>query len=75
MSDFMCWLYDHYIRPHIEGQNKDDGDELRYSLMECASTKQEREDIATVLRFYACHAFLLGLKTGAGLSKSLEQKA
>ena len=28
-------------------------------------------DIAAALRFYACHGFLLGLRTGAGLGRLL----
>ena len=29
MNDFLCWLYDHYIHPHILAQPMDDGDTFR----------------------------------------------
>ena len=60
MNDFMTWLYEHYIEP-----------EIRLQPMESAAAPQEREDIAAALRFYACHGFLLGLRTGAGLGQLL----
>ena len=71
MNDFMTWLYEHYIEPEIRLQPKDDGDTFRFSLMESAAAPQEREDIAAAPRFYACHGFLLGLRTGAGLGRLL----
>ena len=29
MSDFMRWMYDHYIKPNIESQPKDEGEALQ----------------------------------------------
>ena len=74
MNDFMRWLYAHYIKPHIELIPKDSGDRLHFSLMENDTTSGAREDIAAALRFYACHGFLLGLRTGVGLSSALPQQ-
>lgn len=72
MDDFMCWLYTHYIEPQILLQPKDDGDQFRASLLQDETTPQEREDVAALLRFYASHAFLLGLRTGIGLGPTLQ---
>ena len=71
MSDFLTFLYAHYIKPYLDTRPRDDGDTFRFSLMESAAAPQEREDIAAALRFYACHGFLLGLRTGAGLGRLL----
>lgn len=68
----MCWLYDRYIQPHILLQSKDDGDLMRASLLENETTPQEQADVAAVMRFYASHAFLLGLRTGVGLGPTLK---
>ena len=34
MTDFMEFLYQHYIRPYVEAPPKDDGDAFRASLCE-----------------------------------------
>ena len=70
MDDFMCWLYAHYIQPQIRLQKRDDADEFRFTLLEGENDEVTGPDIEAVLRFYACHGFLLGLKTGRGLSES-----
>lgn len=67
----MCWLYDHYIHPHIQAQPMDDGDTFRRSLLDCGVTPEQRRDVEAVLRCYACHGFLLGLRTGRGLGRLL----
>ena len=71
MNDFLCWLYDHYIHPHILAQPMDDGDTFRRSLLDSGVTPEQRKDVEAVLRFYACQSFLLGLRTGAGLGSLL----
>ena len=72
MSDFMTWLYAHYIQPHIKAQTMDDGDLARWSLVDTGTNSQEREDVEAVLRHYSGHAFLLGLQTGLGLADAWE---
>lgn len=64
MSNFMNFLYEHYIKAHIDAQPKDDGDELRFGLLECSMEKSQEEDIEAVLGFTAVHAFLFGMQAG-----------
>lgn len=71
MNDFLCWLYDHYIHPHILAQPMDDGDTFRCSLLDGSVTPDQRRDVEAVLRRYACQGFLLGLRTGSGLGSFL----
>ena len=67
MTDFTRWLYATYIKPHIEQQDRTGyevpHDELTLNLM-----PDQRRQIERLLEFYAVDAFLLGLRTGAGLS-------
>ena len=69
MNDFMCWLYDHYIHPHIQAQPMDDGDAFRAALCDGNQTEETRKDVEAVAAFAASHAFLLGLRTGRGLPR------
>lgn len=69
MTECMRWLYDHYILPQIEGRPMDDGDAFRASLCENNQTEETRKDVEAVVAFAATHAFLLGLRTGAGLAE------
>ena len=62
MSDFLTFLYEGYIRPYLDRQNRDDGDTFRHALCE--------GDVDAVVAFAAAHAFLLGVRTGAGLRQS-----
>lgn len=71
MNDFLCWLYDHYIHPHILAQPMDDGDTFRCSLLDGSVTPDQRRDVEAVLRRYTCQGFLLGLRTGSGLGSLL----
>ncbi|MCC2259183.1 hypothetical protein AAAT94_02565 [Intestinimonas aquisgranensis] len=50
MNDFLCWLYDHYIHPHILAQPMDDGDTFRCSLLDGSVTPDQRRDVEAVLR-------------------------
>ena len=47
----------------------DDGDAFRASLCENNQTEETRKDVEAVVAFAAAHAFLLGLRTGAGLAE------
>ena len=66
MSDFMKWLYPHYIRPYLDSVPPGE-DEMWLSLMDGELEYQFREEYEKTLEFTAIHAFLLGLRTGAGL--------
>ena len=68
MSDFLTFLYAHYIKPYLDAQPRDDGDTFRASLCENSQTAESQKDVDAVVAFAAAHAFLLGLRTGAGLA-------
>lgn len=69
MSDFLEFLYAGYIKPYVDAQPRDDGDIFRQDLLNNELTWEQRlEDLEPVLRFAAVHGFLLGLRTGEGLS-------
>lgn len=69
MSDFMPWLYDHYIKPQINAVPKGlysyPLDALRNDLR-----PSDQEEFDKALEFTAIQAFLLGLRTGEGLALS-----
>ena len=67
MSDFMKWLYAHYIRPELDAAPEGDY-EMWLSLLAGELTPDLREDYEKCREFTAIHAFLLGLRTGAGLA-------
>ena len=68
MSDFMIWLYLHYIKPYLDTVPADDynfhmdmiHNELGYHALESYEKN---------LEFTAIHAFLLGLRTGLRLPR------
>ena len=66
MNDFMRWLYANYIKPQIE---KEDIScyETSLSLMDTCLDTHLKTQYNRALEFHATHAFLLGLRTGAGL--------
>ena len=66
MSDFLKWLYPHYIKPHLDAAPQD-GYELWLSLMESEIPPDLRDIHAKTLEFTAIQSFLLGLRTGQGL--------
>ena len=66
MTDFMKWLYPRYIRPYLDEVPRE-GYELWFSLLDGELRAAERKDLDRVLEFTAVHAFLRGLRTGAGL--------
>ena len=70
MSDFLTFLYEGYIKPYLDRQSKDDGDTFRHSLCEGNQTEETQKDVDAVGAFAAAHAFLLGVRTGAGLRQS-----
>ena len=70
MKDFLPFLYESYIKPYADGCPKT-GYEMSLSLMETELTPDDLRDYARALEFHATRAFLLGLRTGVGLSKAL----
>ena len=69
MTDFMRWLYAHYIKPEIEDSNST-GYETPMSLMDLNLDPELHKQYERVLEFYASQAFCLGFRTGAGLAQS-----
>ena len=69
MTDFTRWLYANYIKPHIEQQNRT-GYEQPLDVLAIDLMPEQRRDIERLLEFYAANAFLLGLRTGAGLKEA-----
>lgn len=65
MTDFTSWLYAHYIKPYLDECPKT-GYELALDLPGDL-VLQQNESFERALEFYASRAFLLGVKTGAGL--------
>ena len=70
MSYCLKWRSPHCIRPDL-GAVLQDSCELRPSLMEGEPEPQVREEFEKTLEFTAIHAFLLGMRTGAGLAECL----
>ena len=69
MNDFMRWLYANYIKPQI-GKEDISAYETSLSLMDTCLDEELKAQYKRTLEFYATHAFLLGLRTGAGLTYS-----
>ena len=66
MTDFMRWLYAHYIKPEIEDSDAT-GYEAALSLMDTNLNSELREQYARTLEFYASR---LGFYTGQGFAQS-----
>ena len=65
--DFKQWLYAHYIKPYLD-QCPRQGYDMELSLFENCLDPDERAQMDRVLEFWASRAFMLGVKTGAGLA-------
>lgn len=65
MNDFTSWLYAHYIKPYLDECPKT-GYETALDLPLDLVPDQNR-CFARAVEFYASRAFLLGVRTGAGL--------
>ena len=70
MNEFLSFLYTGYIKPYLDRQHRDDGDTFRFSLCEGNQTQETQQDVDAVVAFAAAHAFLLGVRTGAGLRQN-----
>lgn len=71
MSDLMRWMYDHYIKPNIESQPRDEGDTLQIDLLNNELSPQMRKTLQEVLALYAAQSFRLGVRTGVTLHADL----
>ena len=67
MSDFMLWLHANYIQPQIDAVDKGDS-AYHFDLVRNELPCSVRPSMDKCLEFTAVHAFLLGLRTGAGLA-------
>jgi len=66
MNDFMRWLYANYIKPQLDKKDISSY-EMSLSLMDTCLDEDLKRQYSRTLEFYTSHAFLLGLRTGAGL--------
>ena len=48
-SDFLTFLYAHYIKPYLDTRPRDDGDTFRASLCEGNQTEETRKDVEAVV--------------------------
>ena len=72
MSDFMRWMYGHYIKPQIESQHKDDAEEMWASFLDHELNDDQKRALQSSLAFYAVQGFRLGVRTGITLQADLE---
>ena len=70
MSDFMLWLYAHYIRPQIDAADQGDYSS-HFDLVRNDLVPSARQSMEKCLEFTAVQAFTLGLRTGEGLAVSV----
>ena len=71
MSDFMRWMYDHYIRPNIESQPITDGEAMQLDLLKNELGPDMQKTLQEVLAIYATQSFRLGVRTGVTLQSEL----
>ncbi len=73
MTNFLDWLYFHYILPAIEeadpGEYQDSLNHLEKTL-----TIGQQIDMNRAVEFYASNAFMLGLRTGIAVQGALEEE-
>ena len=55
MSDFLTFLYVHYIKPYLDAQPRDDGDTFRASLCENSQTAESQKDVDAVVETMRGH--------------------
>ena len=71
MTDFMRWMYDHYIKPNIESQPKTDGEAMQIDLLNNELNPDIQKTLQEVFAFYAVQGFRLGVRTGITLHADL----
>ena len=71
MSDFTLWLYANYIRPKLRAAEAGDYG-FHFDLLKNELVPAQRRSLEECMEFTAIQAFLLGLRTGEGLSMTLK---
>lgn len=71
MTDLMKWMYDHYIKPNIERQPKDDAEDMWSDFLENELNEDQKRALQSSLAFYATQGFRLGVRTGITLQPDL----
>lgn len=71
MTDLMRWMYDHYIKPNIESQPRDECEALQIDLLNNELSPQLQKTLQEVLALYAAQGFRLGVRTGVTLHADL----
>ena len=74
MDQFLPWLYARYIYPYQEEHVLGSGYELDLSLMDGNLDLEERVNFDKSRAFFSLQAFVLGLRTGVGLSECFWSK-
>ena len=74
MDQFLPWLYARYIYPYQEEHVLGSGYELDLSLMDGNLDPEERVNFDKSRGFFSLQAFVLGLRTGVGLSECFWSK-
>ena len=72
MSDFLLWLHANYIKPQMSAPAKGSDYALRLELLQSQLEENGLEDLDKALEFTAIQAFLLGPRTGEGLTLSCQ---
>lgn len=68
MSDFLHWLYEHYIKPQINANMEREHDISMESVIS-ALDPGYKEELDRLLKYTSVKAFLLGMRTGEGFAK------
>lgn len=71
MSDFTQWLYANYIRPQLRAAEAGDYG-FHFDLLKNELVPAQQRSLEKCMEFTAIQAFLLGLRTGEGLSMTLK---
>ena len=71
MTELMRWMYDHYIKPNIESQPKDDAEDMWSEFLDNEFSPDQKRALQSVLAFYAVQGFRLGVRTGVTLGGDL----
>ena len=73
MTDFMDWLYFHYILPVLQEEPKGEYEEHIRKLESLLDIPQST-NLEMAVEFYASPAFRLGLRTGLSLRQLLAEE-
>ncbi len=68
-------LYAGFIKHYIEAQPKDQIYSYYFDLHEQTASLGEKDNTNTIRRFFAIHAFILGIKLGLALAEDLKGPA